>query len=923
MAKQAKRAAAKPSIMDDLDAVVVFDPKYEKGASRPFLVTAPAPDLAKLRTVSTLQELRYIAALVLLTTSVRLYNLTKPDSVVFDEVHFGGFARKYIQGKYFMDVHPPLAKMMFAAVGSLGGFKGDFEFKAIGDAFPVSTPYYLMRLFPAMLGVFTVVLFYLTLRASGCRKLVALITAAAFAVENSNVTISRYILLDSPLLFAIALAVYSIKKFEVEIPFSSRWFKSLVATGVGLGLAVSSKWVGLFTIAWVGVLCVFQLWFIIGDLSVSSKKVTQHIAARGIFLLGIPALMYILSFAIHFQALYREGEGSGFMSSSFRSSLSDNTIPSDFQADVGVRSTVSIRHFGTQNGYLHSHPHAYETGSKQQQITLYPHLDQNNLWYLELYNTTEAPTSFEALTDGTKVRMKHIGTGKRLHSHDEKAPVATQDWQKEATCYGFEGFEGDANDDFVFEIVKSKSKPGVAQERVRALETIFRLRHAMTGCYIFSSSNKLPDWGFKQNEVTCATQGKRYLEEFYIEANTNPYLPEDAEKISYKKASFWSKFFESHATMWRVNAGLTGSHNWQSSPETWPLLQRGINYWGKDSTHVYFLGNAIVWFASTLAIAVGVVHILSSIIRWQRGANVGADAHVFNYNTQGFLYILGWAIHYAPSFLMGRQMFLHHYLPALYFALLALGHLFDFAVTVWFARARKVGYALLVVFLVASIAFYNRYSALIYGTQWTKEKCEAAKYFDWDFDCGKYPEDYASYKEIAQAKSSESIAWDAATAVAVAPEAYVPPAEVESPPPVADSPVAEPEAVDAPVAAEAVDEGTVVHEFDAVKQEVEATVQSPADNEEIELPEAPEDKFVHETVQQEAVEEQVVEEVHEDNAHVEEPVEVPVVEVPVVGVPVEVPVVDEVEQVEPETPVEDAAAAVEQVVEQVEEAIVF
>lgn len=36
-------------------------------------------------------------------------------------------------------------------------------------------------------------------------------------------------------------------------------------TGLGLGATVSVKWVGLFTIAWVGSLTLLQLWVLLGD----------------------------------------------------------------------------------------------------------------------------------------------------------------------------------------------------------------------------------------------------------------------------------------------------------------------------------------------------------------------------------------------------------------------------------------------------------------------------------------------------------------------------------------------------------------------------------------------------------------------------------------------------------------------------------
>lgn len=87
---------------------------------------------------------------------------------------FGGFASKYIKGKFFMDVHPPLAKLLLTLAGWLAGFDGEFEFKDIGnDYLEPGVPYVAMRLLPAVLGILTVPIMFLTLKATGCRTITA------------------------------------------------------------------------------------------------------------------------------------------------------------------------------------------------------------------------------------------------------------------------------------------------------------------------------------------------------------------------------------------------------------------------------------------------------------------------------------------------------------------------------------------------------------------------------------------------------------------------------------------------------------------------------------------------------------------------------------------------------------------------------
>lgn len=55
-----------------------------------------------------------------------------------------------------------------------------------------------------------------------------------------------------------------------QAAFGPSWWFWLAATGLGLGATASVKWVGLFTIAWVGSLTLVQLWVLLGD----TKNVT-------------------------------------------------------------------------------------------------------------------------------------------------------------------------------------------------------------------------------------------------------------------------------------------------------------------------------------------------------------------------------------------------------------------------------------------------------------------------------------------------------------------------------------------------------------------------------------------------------------------------------------------------------------------------
>ncbi|KAJ2796895.1 Dolichyl-phosphate-mannose--protein mannosyltransferase 1, partial [Coemansia guatemalensis] len=270
---------------------------YSAGASAP-MSQHTSSDRSPRLNISKNQWLT-LGLIVILAAYVRLWRLSNPPNVVFDEVHFGKFAGKYINGTYFFDVHPPLAKMMFAAAGRLAGYDGVFDFKSIGlDYISAGVPFIGMRLLPALLGLAMVPISYITLAALGHAADACALGALLVAFENALLSQSRLILLDAALIFFTGATVmcWSLFFTQTHRPFSNKWWTYLLLTGVNMGNALSCKWVGLFLVATIGVWTLKDLWEKLGDLSITPKQYAKHFFARSVALIAVPLAVYLFWF---------------------------------------------------------------------------------------------------------------------------------------------------------------------------------------------------------------------------------------------------------------------------------------------------------------------------------------------------------------------------------------------------------------------------------------------------------------------------------------------------------------------------------------------------------------------------------------------------------------------------------------------------
>lgn len=208
-----------------------------------------------------------ILVLSLFSLALRLYHLSNIKDLIFDEVYFVDFAKKYLSHTEFFDIHPPLGKLIIAL-----GIKifGDTQFG--------------WRIMSAIFGTALIPLVYLTAKELG-GKTVGLLTVLIISFDGMLLVYSRLGLLDILLSFFIILSFYFFLKFA-----NSPKLSFLLFAGITLGLCASIKYIGwLLVLVFIAIALVKKIPF---------KK--YYSLYYLIFLIVLPSAIYLSFFLFNF-----------------------------------------------------------------------------------------------------------------------------------------------------------------------------------------------------------------------------------------------------------------------------------------------------------------------------------------------------------------------------------------------------------------------------------------------------------------------------------------------------------------------------------------------------------------------------------------------------------------------------------------------
>ena len=164
----------------------------------------------------------------------------------------------------------------------------------------------------------------------------------------------------------------------------------------------------------------------------------------------------------------------------------------------------------------------------------------------------------------------------------------------------------------------------------------------------------------------------------------------------------------------------------------WPILHVGLRMcsWEDGIVKYFLLGNPLVYWGGALSLLIFGGMIAWYLVRWQRGYDELKPAEIDQIHYGGLYPVAGWFLHYLPFVAMARVTYVHHYYPALYFAILNMGFVVD-----WFTRPlarqnKPAEWAIYGVLYMITVGLFVLFRAIVFGMEGSHTQWKHLKWFE-------------------------------------------------------------------------------------------------------------------------------------------------------------------------------------------------
>ena len=163
----------------------------------------------------------------------------------------------------------------------------------------------------------------------------------------------------------------------------------------------------------------------------------------------------------------------------------------------------------------------------------------------------------------------------------------------------------------------------------------------------------------------------------------------------------------------------------------WPLLNVGLRMcsWDDHIVKYFLLGNPIVYWGSTASLAGFAVLVAWYTVRWQRGYEELKQLEIDSIHYSGIYPVIGWFLHYLPFVAMARVTYVHHYYPALYFAILTMGFVVDWCTKPLARKDKRLEWAVYVVLYAVTAGLFWMFRAIVFGMEGSHKQWSHLRWF--------------------------------------------------------------------------------------------------------------------------------------------------------------------------------------------------
>lgn len=180
-------------------------------------------------------------------------------------------------------------------------------------------------------------------------------------------------------------------------------------------------------------------------------------------------------------------------------------------------------------------------------------------------------------------------------------------------------------------------------------------------------------------------------------------------------SSFWNHWWDLNDAAYNFHRNLDATHPYESPFLTWPIDMRPVFlYLGQGYAKIYNLGNPMIFWMALPALAFTLWQGLKNVrIGIDPKGRIAAWGRINHEQAMALFVVLSYLAFWLSLSRQSRALFLYHYLPALAFAIMALGYvvhwLWNRPNQPW---ARYVAMAFLAVCGATFVYFYPHWAAV-------------------------------------------------------------------------------------------------------------------------------------------------------------------------------------------------------------------